>query len=84
MDSEMPTNPGISSITVEEQLDYILGTLRRIDAQLASNEPPPWAAKLISDMDHKIMKIETELKNIQSVCKFRHNNGNGSSIHSLF
>lgn len=70
-DSEMPTNPSIPPITVAETLDYVVGSLHRIEAQLASEEPPPWAQKLFE----RISVLEKEVQAIKSTCSAKHGNG---------
>lgn len=66
-DSEAPTNPNID-FKPEESWDYLLGAVQRIEAQLASEEPPPWAKKLLSAISH----LEHEVKQIKTTCASRH------------
>jgi hypothetical protein len=70
-DSETPTNPANIKITVEETLDYVVGSLHRIESQLASEEPPPWALKLFE----RISVLEKEVQTIKSTCSAKHGNG---------
>jgi hypothetical protein len=70
-DSEKPTDPNVM-ITQEDILSYLVGAVQRIESQLASEEPPPWAEKLFS----KLHSLETEVQQMKGTCAARHQ-GNG-------
>jgi len=75
MDSDKPTDPNGMAITQEDVLSYLVGAMQRIESQLASDEPPPWAKKLIGDLATRVTVLEQEVKKIQTTCSSRHNNG---------
>lgn len=75
MDSEKPTNPHGMSISHEDQMAYLIGSLQRIELQLASDEPPPWAKRFLTEISTKVQQLESEIKQIQNTCKTKHSNG---------
>ena len=77
MDSDKPTDPHGTIISQEDILAYLVGAMQRIESQLASDEPPPWAKKLLGDLTQRISSLETEVQNIRSTCSSRHSNGQG-------
>jgi hypothetical protein len=54
MDSDKPTDPNLN-LTNNDVMAYMVGAIQRIESQLASDEPPPWAKKLMLEIDS--MKI---------------------------
>ena len=75
MDSDKPTNPNGMMITQEDILSYLVGAMQRIESQLASDEPPPWAIRLFGEMSVRINSLETEVQKIKTTCASKHGNG---------
>jgi len=65
------TDPSLPKISTEEILDYLVGAVSRIEAQIASDQPPPWAARLFARLDK-----------LEATCKERHCNG-GKHVGSI-
>lgn len=63
-DDNKKTDPVGIVLTQEDVIAHLMGSLARIEAQLASGEPPPWAAQLIA-----------RIENIEKGCWERHQNG---------
>jgi hypothetical protein len=80
MDSDKPTDPHIGMITQEDLLAYLVGAMQRIEMQLASEAPPPWANRLFLELSKKISSLETEVSKIKSTCAARHGNGHGGQL----
>ncbi|MCK9567567.1 hypothetical protein M0R72_01295 [Candidatus Pacearchaeota archaeon] len=82
-DSELPTNPNGPMISQDDVLAYLVGAMQRIESQLASNEPPPWAIKLyetslkkIEALEKRTEVLDVEIQKIKMACSARHSNGN--------
>lgn len=51
--------------------------------KLSSAEPPPWAEKLLGEMNKRIEHLEAEVKKMQSTCNTRHSNGTSKNPLNL-
>jgi hypothetical protein len=75
-----PTLPeGIYAIP-HEVLKHLLDSQCAIHEEirqikLSSDDPPPWASRLLGDMNKRIEALETAVKKIQDNCILRHSNG---------
>ena len=75
---ERDTDPAGPMITHDDLLSYLVGAVQRIELQLGSEDPPPWAAKLISAINNLAQRttiLEEEVNKIKVVCAARHDNG---------
>lgn len=77
MESEKPTNPHGTMISQDDLIAYLVGAMQRIESQLASDEPPLWAKRLIGELSHRIISLEGEVQKIKLTCAAKHSNGNG-------
>jgi hypothetical protein len=75
MDSDKPTDPNGMAITQEDVLSYLVGAMQRIESQLASDEPPPWAKRLFGELAGRISVLEEEVQKIKVTCSAKHSNG---------
>jgi hypothetical protein len=75
---ERDTDPAGPMITHDDLLSYLVGAVQRIELQLSSEDPPPWAEKLISSINNLAERttiLEEEVNKIKGVCSSRHDNG---------
>lgn len=75
MDSDKPTDPHVQMITQEDIMSYLVGAVQRIEAQLASEEAPPWAKKMLGEFSDRLKALEEDVAKIKTTCAARHGNG---------
>jgi hypothetical protein len=72
---DRPTDPSGLTMTHDDILAYLVGSVQRIEVQLSlltdssNEEPPAWAKKLFEEIQH-----------IKTNCKNRHENGKHVSL----
>jgi|GEM_PF-3161468 len=49
-------------MTHDDIMAYLVGAVQRIESQLISEQPPPWALKLVERIE-RLEKIERERQN---------------------
>jgi hypothetical protein len=67
-ESDRPTDPHLK-LTHDDLMQYLVSAVQRIEMQMASDEPPPWAKKLFQEMEH-----------VKSNCKAHHPKNGGTEV----
>lgn len=62
------TDPNLV-LTQDDILSYLVGAMQRVESMLASEDPPPWARKLMERVDQ-----------LECNCRFHHGNGRPVSV----